>query len=89
MHLDIDTNLRQSLEKASIYTLLDEVAKSPIPSELERCHIVWEIHTNVGINDVQGYRDWDNGRCKNVDIPAAQNALAEKLIAKYGSVEIL
>lgn len=89
MHLDIDTNLRQSLEKASIYTLLDEVAKSPIPSELERCHIVWEIHTNVGINDVQGYRDWDDGRCKNVDIPAAQNALADQLIAKYGSVEIL
>ena len=47
LHLDIDTNLRQALEKASITSLLDEVANSPIPSEIERCHIVWEIHTNV------------------------------------------
>lgn len=89
LHLDIDTNLRQALEKASITSLLDEVANSPIPSEIERCHIVWEIHTNVGNNDQQGYRDWDNGRCKNIDIPTEQNNLADKLIAEYGSVEIL
>ena len=89
MHLDIDANLRQALEKPSINSLLDEIAKSPIPSELERCHIVWEIHTNVGNNDLQGYRNWDGGRCKQIDIPAAQNDLADKLIAKYGSVEIL
>lgn len=88
LHLDIDANRRQSIEHSTIGKLLDELANSPIPDELERCHIVWEIHTNIGNNDVQGYKDWDNGRCKSVDIIAEQNALADKLIAQFGSISV-
>lgn len=89
MHLDIDANLRQETESATIDSLLSEIANSPIPSDLERCHIVWEIHTNVGNHDQQGYRDWDNGRCAEIDITAEQTALADKLIEEHGSVEVL
>ena len=88
LHLDIDTNLREQRETASIGSLLNELASSPFPTELERCHIVWEIHTNIGKVDEQGYKDWDNGRCRGVNIIAEQKALADRLIAEYGSVEV-
>jgi hypothetical protein len=88
LHLDIDSMLREQREGVTIKSLLDEVANSPFPTELERCHIVWEIHTNIGNVDEQGYKDWDDGRCREVDIIAEQKALADRLIAEYGSVEV-
>lgn len=88
LHLDIDSMLREQREGVTIKSLLDEVANSPFPTELERCHIVWEIHTNIGNVDEQGYKDWDDGRCREVDIMAEQKALADRLIAEYGSVEV-
>jgi para-nitrobenzyl esterase len=88
LYLDIDSNLYEQREATTIKSLLEEVAGSPFPTELERCHIVWEIHTNIGKVDEQGYKNWDNGRCRGVDIIAEQKALADRLIAEYGSVEV-
>jgi hypothetical protein len=34
------------------------------------------------------YRDWDQGRCRQLDIMAYQAAMADELITKYGSVYI-
>jgi hypothetical protein len=39
--------------------------------------------------DIQAYRDWNNGLCRNVDMRLEQRRLADQLIAEHGSVEVL
>jgi hypothetical protein len=60
-----------------------------VPTDYQRCYIAWETYTNVGDVDIQAYRDWNNGLCRNVDMRLEQRRLADQLIAEHGSVEVL
>jgi len=88
LHLDIDSKLRLEVEGQSLSSLLRELSVDPTPSELQRCLILWEIFTNIENSELSDYRGWDQGRCRQLDIMAYQSAMADELIAKYGSVYI-
>ena len=62
------------------------VAKSQAVSELERCLLVWELVTAVGIPNYESYRLWQDGRCATVDAPGEKRRIREALEAEYGSV---
>lgn len=88
LHLDIDQKLWVDVERQTLFSLLEQLSDDPTPSELQRCQILWEIFTNIGNTDISAYRDWDQGRCGQVDIMAYQSAVADQLISNYGSVYI-
>lgn len=89
LHLDKDDLLRMDTETETIESLLDGLLSNQVPTDYQRCYIAWETYTNVGDVDIQAYRDWNNGLCRNVDMRLEQRRLADQLIAEHGSVEVL
>lgn len=89
LRLDKDDALRMDLEQDNVESLLNKMASSSEPSDLERCYIAWETFTNVGNADPEAYRSWNNGLCANVDMPAEQRAIAVRLLQEHGSVDVM
>ena len=89
LRLDKDDALRMDVEQDNVDSLLNRMAGSPAPTDLERCYIAWETFTNVGNADPEGYTSWNSGLCANVDMRAEQRAIAAKLLAEHGSIEVL
>ncbi|MDG2271689.1 MAG: carboxylesterase family protein, partial [Halioglobus sp.] len=89
VHLDIDNALRVSSDRATMQSLLNEAKRSGLLSDIELCILVWESLTKVGETDYDGYTDWDQGLCSEVDAEAEQTAINEALIAEYGSTGVL
>ena len=77
------------VEQDNVNSLLNRMAGSPAPTDLERCYIAWETFTNVGNADPEGYTSWNSGLCANVDMRAEQRAIAAKLLVEHGSIEVL
>ena len=89
LRLDKDDALRMDREQHSVDSLLNNMALSRAPSNLQRCYIAWETFTNVCNADPEGYTSWNSGLCANVDMRAEQRAIAAKLLAEHGSIEVL
>jgi para-nitrobenzyl esterase len=89
IRLDKDDALRMDLEQDSVDSLLNSMANSPAPNNLQRCYIAWETYTNVGNADPEGYRAWNGGLCANIDMPSEQRAIAARLLAEHGSIEVM
>jgi len=89
MRLDRNDLLRMDRETESIESLLEMVALSPILTNYQRCYIAWETYNNVARSDPQKFVQWNSGLCRAVDMRAEQRALADRLIAQYGSVNVL
>ena len=66
--------------------LLNRVTVSDAVSELERCLLVWELLTAVGVPNYNAYSSWDEGRCAKIDAPGEKRRIREALEAEYGSV---
>ena len=86
MRLDVGAGLGVSDDVPTHDELLDRVAASQEMSELEQCLLVWELATAVGVPRYDSYRQWQDGRCSDVDAPAEQRRIREALEAEYGSV---
>lgn len=86
MRLDVGAALGVSDDVPTHDELLDRVAASVVMSELEQCLLVWELATAVGVPRYDSYRQWQDGRCSDVDAPAEQRRIREALEAEYGSV---
>lgn len=72
----------------SIDDLLAEIASSPELDEQQRCILAWEVATGVGQPDYARYRDWREGRCSGVDVPAMKRKIRATLVAEYGSADL-
>ncbi len=86
MRLDVGEQLGLSDDVLTRNELLDRVAASDTVSELERCLLVWELLTAVGVPHYDAYQIWDGGRCANVDAAGEKRRIREALEAEYGSV---
>ena len=86
MRLDVGDRLGLSDDVPSRDELLDKVAVSETVSELERCLLVWELLTAVGVPNYNAYNVWDGGRCANIDAPGEKRRIREALEAEHGSV---
>ncbi|MGB2041709.1 MAG: carboxylesterase/lipase family protein [Porticoccaceae bacterium] len=89
IRLDKDDALRMDLEQDSVDSLLNSMANSPAPNNLQRCYIAWETYTNVGNVDPEAYRAWNGGLCASIDMPSEQRAIAARLLAEHGSIEVM
>ena len=89
IRLDKDDALRMDLEQDSVDSLLNSMANSPAPNNLQRCYIAWETYTNVGNVDPEAYRAWNGGLCAKIDMPSEQRAIAARLLAEHGSIEVM
>ena len=86
MRLDVGGQLGLSDDVPGRDELLSRVAGSDAVSELERCLLVWELLTAVGVPSYDVYGDWEEGRCATVDAPVEKRRIREALEAEYGSV---
>ena len=86
LEVDVGGQLGLSNDVPSRDELLSRVAVSDAVSELERCLLVWELLTAVGVPNYDAYSSWDRGRCANTDAPGEKRRIREALEAKYGSV---
>ena len=86
MRLDVGGQLGLSHDVLGPEELLANVAVSETVSELERCLLVWELLTAVGVPNYDAYSVWDGARCANVDAPGEKRRIREELEAEYGSV---
>ena len=86
MRLDVGGQLGVSDDVPSRDELLNRVAGSDAVSELERCLLVWELLTAVGVPSYDAYDAWEEGRCAAVDAPGEKRRIREALEAEYGSV---
>ena len=86
MRLDVGDALGMSDDVQSRAALLERIAVSSVVSELERCIVAWELLTAVGIPDYDAYREWRDGLCADVDVPAEKRRIRAELEARYGSV---
>ncbi len=86
MRLDVGGQLGLSDDVPSRDELLSRVAGSDAVSELERCLLVWELLTAVGVPSYDVYGAWEDGRCATVDAPVEKRRIREALEAEYGSV---
>ncbi len=86
MRLDVGGQLGLSDDVSSRDVLLSRVAGSDAVSELERCLLVWELLTAVGVPSYDVYGAWEDGRCATVDAPLEKRRIREALEAEYGSV---
>ena len=86
MRLDVGEQLGLSDDVLTRNELLERVAASDTVSELERCLLVWELLTAVGVPSYDAYQVWDGGRCADVDAPKEKRRIREALEAEYGSV---
>ena len=86
MRLDVGGQVGLSDDVSSRDVLLSRVAGSDAVSELERCLLVWELLTAVGVPSYDVYGAWEDGRCATVDAPVEKRRIREALEAEYGSV---
>ena len=86
MRLDVGGQLGLSDDVPGRDELLSRVAGSDAVSELERCLLVWELLTAVGVPSYDVYGAWEDGRCATVDAPAEKRRIRKALEAEYGSV---
>ena len=86
MRLDVGGQLELSDDVPDRDELLSRVAGNETVSELERCLLVWELLTAVGVPNYDAYHVWDGGRCANVDAPGEKRRVREALEAEHGSV---
>jgi para-nitrobenzyl esterase len=86
MRLDVGGQLGLSDDVPSRNELLSRVASSDAVSELERCLLVWELLTAVGVPSYDAYDVWEGGRCVRVDAPGEKRRIREALEEEYGSV---
>ena len=86
MRLDVGGQLGLSDDVPSRDELLANVALSETVSELERCLLVWELLTAVGVPNYDAYNVWGGGRCATIDAPGEKRRIREALEAEYGSV---
>ncbi len=88
VHLDKDDLLRSDTEIHSMGSLLDTLADNRVPTELEKCLIVWESLVNVGDPELEAIGDWNNGSCVRFDLLQEQKNIQSRLIAEFGSVSV-
>jgi para-nitrobenzyl esterase len=88
VHLDKDELLRSDTEIHSMGSLLDTLADNRVPTELEKCLIVWESLVNVGDPELEAIGDWNNGSCVRFDLLQEQKNIQSRLIAEFGSVSV-
>ena len=86
MRLDVGGQLGLSDDVPGRDELLSRVAGSDVVSELERCLLVWELLTAVGVPRYNVYGAWEDGRCATVDAPVEKRRIREALEAEYGNV---
>ena len=86
MRLDVGGQLGLSDDVPSRDELLSRVASSDAVSELERCLLVWELLTAVGVPSYDAYDLWEEGRCARVDAPVEKRRIREALEEEYGDV---
>jgi len=84
MRLDTGADLGISDDVLSREVLLDRVAETALLNELEKCLLVWELVTAVGLPDYEAYVDWQGGRCATVDAPTEKRRIRAALEAEYG-----
>ena len=88
VHLDKDDLLRSDTEAHSMESLLDSLSEHPVPTDLEKCLIVWESLVNVGDPDLEAVQAWNNGFCSSFDLAQEQRNIQNRLIAEYGSIGV-
>ena len=86
MRLDVGGQLGLSDDVPSRDELLSRVGSSAAVSELERCLLVWELLTAVGVPSYDAYDLWEEGRCARVDAPVEKRRIREALEEEYGDV---
>jgi hypothetical protein len=89
VHLDSGDLLRMSVEEENMASLLNNIVVHTGSTDLEKCFIAWESFTNVGDHRLEEYHSWNNGLCNQFDIKAEQRKMTDKLIAEFGSIDVL
>ena len=88
IHLDKNDLLRMDVEPKSMDSLLESIGDHPVPTDLEKCLIVWESLINVGDPDLDAFRHWNDGFCDKFDVRQEQKDIQERLIAEFGSIGV-
>ena len=88
IHLDKNDLLRMDFEPESMDSLLESISDHPVPTELEKCLIVWESLINVGDPDLDAFRHWNDGFCAKFDVLQEQKDIQTRLIAEFGSIGV-
>ena len=86
MRLDVGDALAMSDDVPDRAELLDRVADTTALTSLEKCLLVWELVTAVGVPDYPAYAAWQEGRCAKIDAAGEKRRIREALEAEYGSV---
>jgi len=86
MRLDVGGQLGLSDDVPGRDELLSRVAGSDAVSELERCLLIWELLTAVGVPSYDVYDSWEEGHCATVDAPLEKRRIREALETEYGSL---
>ncbi|MDG0969185.1 MAG: carboxylesterase family protein [Porticoccaceae bacterium] len=89
LHLDKDELLKMDTELHSLQSLLDSISIDIIPSDLEKCLIVWESLVNVGDPDIVAFNQWNESACRDIDIRRKQQDINEALRVEFGSISVL
>ncbi len=88
IHLDKNDLLRMGVESKSMESLLGAIVDHPVPTDLEKCLIVWESLINVGDPNVDAFRRWNDGFCVKFDVRQEQKDIQTRLIAEFGSIGV-
>jgi para-nitrobenzyl esterase len=88
IHLDKNDLLRMDIETETMDSLLLAISDDPVPTDLEKCLIVWESLINVGDPDLGAFRNWNNGFCGRFDVRQEQKDIQEQLIGEFGSIGV-
>ena len=89
LHLDKDELLKMDTELYSLQSLLDSISIDTIPSDLEKCLIVWESLVNVGDPDIVAFNQWNESACRDIDIRRKQQDINEALRVEFGSISVM
>jgi len=88
IHLDKNDLLRMGVESKSMDSLLGAIVDHPVPTDLEKCLIVWESLINVGDPNVDAFRRWNDGFCEKFDVRQEQKDIQTRLISEFGSIGV-
>jgi len=90
-YIELDGSVAPAMqaETSSLPDLLDSISGAPEFSSLERCTVLWESLVNIGEPDYAAYARWQDGRCKNTDVPNAKLDIRRELESEHGSAEVL
>ena len=88
IHLDKNDLLRMGVESKSMDSLLGAIVDHPVPTDLEKCLIVWESLINVGDPNVDVFRRWNDGFCEKFDVRQEQKDIQIRLISEFGSIGV-